>query len=1089
MAGVRISGIPKKVEEKLIKIHFSKPQNGGGTIKKIYYPLHNNDAVIIFYDPAAVDTLLQNEYASTMGRERYHVVIRRLPEHTVFSSMQARVSPDASVLLQTSSALLDEFRYTEDIEVDFDEKTGSYVLTGNWYQLEWAWSYLDAFIEQQEIIQDEIRHKPFRNNASPMDVEDGGGNEFGASVRVGLNERKEDTKSAFYTERVASGKTERGRMTAAQSLTHSVTKLGEKSGRDNISSPDSRHESRQAWTRNYKPLSSPTSSDEDDNDELDLSGRGYEIPDESIPASLHSTARGRKTDQDKTFDQFSGLDLEADKTAKHRDILDKHQLTKRFEQDRSTAGLKSYKTDQTGTHRTDDLSAYRDEDSSLSRSDQKFMSLPADIERSRDSKQSRGSPAKTGATDFSKQKKEKTLGETYSTDHTDYRFTINEIDVVVLCGDLVQQDTDAIVNPANSSLEHWGGASYAISRAAGSSLDRECREYIAKNGTLKVADVMSTTAGNLKASCVLHTNGPMWFEGSRKDKVEYELSSTFLNCFHYAEKLRLKSLCVPAISTGVFGVPLDICVRSFLGAILIFSEQRTSKNLQNISFINRDPEATVTTIVLLQTALESDLEELSSQAFEAYNRFKDKEIDIPKGRQERLGDYERDMAKKTSFSSSLYQRSPTASLSTESTTKTPRRSSSLSRLSQRSPTENKKEESHQAVSKRSSFLDTESSLDSRLRSSSNSRMEPKRGASESNYLSQSSADRKGKSSRIDQRSSGDPDASGLSDKKTWSTSSLGEGNERKDYETGLSAKYTTSVGASLKSEKDMFARTTPSLKQSLLTKTTDYKLKGAVKNAGTGSPTGKVRARRVDDEEDLSEEDYKTEVKHTSSRTQKERQPTEYDLHRLPANLNRNSRVSESPLTAEEAEKCAICLEVCKKPKALQTCKHTFCGRCIDAYFKKVKPACPVCGTIYGKVRGTQPKDGKMIDGVKHNVFLPGYENADGAIVIKYDFPSGMQQSNHPNPGKPYKGISRTAYLPNDREGRQILSLLRRAFDARLVFTVGASRTTGKEGVLTWNDIHHKTNIFGGPENFGYPDPTYLSRVRQELADKGITTE
>ena len=56
MAGVRVSGIPPKAEEKHIKIHFSKPQNGGGTIKKIYYPLLNNDAVIIFHDPGGKNT-------------------------------------------------------------------------------------------------------------------------------------------------------------------------------------------------------------------------------------------------------------------------------------------------------------------------------------------------------------------------------------------------------------------------------------------------------------------------------------------------------------------------------------------------------------------------------------------------------------------------------------------------------------------------------------------------------------------------------------------------------------------------------------------------------------------------------------------------------------------------------------------------------------------------------------------------------------------------------------------------------------------------------------------------------------------------
>ena len=72
-------------------------------------------------------------------------------------------------------------------------------------------------------------------------------------------------------------------------------------------------------------------------------------------------------------------------------------------------------------------------------------------------------------------------------------------------------------------------------------------------------------------------------------------------------------------------------------------------------------------------------------------------------------------------------------------------------------------------------------------------------------------------------------------------------------------------------------------------------------------------------------------------------------------------------------------------------------------------------------------------------------------------------QKVHPNPGKRYKALKRTAYLPNNAEGKEIYKLLRRAFDSKLIFTIGASRTTGKEDVITWNDIHHKTSVDGGP--------------------------
>ena len=86
-----------------------------------------------------------------------------------------------------------------------------------------------------------------------------------------------------------------------------------------------------------------------------------------------------------------------------------------------------------------------------------------------------------------------------------------------------------------------------------------------------------------------------------------------------------------------------------------------------------------------------------------------------------------------------------------------------------------------------------------------------------------------------------------------------------------------------------------------------------------------------------------------------------------------------------------------------------------------------------------------------------------GTIVIDYYLPSGSQGPEHPNPGQRYDGRSRTAYLPDNREGREVLQLLRRAFDARLVFTVGTSNTTGFSNQVIWNDIPHKTSRFGGP--------------------------
>ena len=75
-------------------------------------------------------------------------------------------------------------------------------------------------------------------------------------------------------------------------------------------------------------------------------------------------------------------------------------------------------------------------------------------------------------------------------------------------------------------------------------------------------------------------------------------------------------------------------------------------------------------------------------------------------------------------------------------------------------------------------------------------------------------------------------------------------------------------------------------------------------------------------------------------------------------------------------------------------------------------------------------------------------------------------KKENPHPGRPYKGVTRHGYLPNNSQGRQIAKLLNVAFSRRLVFTIGRSQTTEEDGVITWNGIPHKTRIFGGPEKY-----------------------
>ncbi|XP_030634367.1 E3 ubiquitin-protein ligase DTX3L [Chanos chanos] len=207
--------------------------------------------------------------------------------------------------------------------------------------------------------------------------------------------------------------------------------------------------------------------------------------------------------------------------------------------------------------------------------------------------------------------------------------------------------------------------------------------------------------------------------------------------------------------------------------------------------------------------------------------------------------------------------------------------------------------------------------------------------------------------------------------------------------------------------------------------------------------------------------------------------------HGEPTSRNKWGKGKESDARKNhdaEEETCPICMDHFKNKEKLK-CGHGFCSECLQQAMESMGPICPVCKKVFGRVEGNQP-DGTM-ETYALRSSLPGFDHC-GTIVIDYFIPYGTQKKNHPNPGRCYQGTQRQAYLPDNEEGRHVLRLLRRAFDQKLIFTVGTSRTTGADDAVTWNDIHHKTSCSGGPQSFGYPDPDYLKRVKEELKAKGI---
>ncbi len=123
----------------------------------------------------------------------------------------------------------------------------------------------------------------------------------------------------------------------------------------------------------------------------------------------------------------------------------------------------------------------------------------------------------------------------------------------LIMGDITKLEVDALVNAANSSLMGGGGVDGAIHRAAGPSLDAECRAIIEKEGSCPTGHAVITLAGKMAAKYVIHTVGPVWHGGSRNEEVL--LGRAYSNSLSLAVKSGCASIAFPNISTGVYGFP------------------------------------------------------------------------------------------------------------------------------------------------------------------------------------------------------------------------------------------------------------------------------------------------------------------------------------------------------------------------------------------------------------------------------------------------------------------------------------------------------------------------------------------------------
>jgi O-acetyl-ADP-ribose deacetylase (regulator of RNase III) len=163
---------------------------------------------------------------------------------------------------------------------------------------------------------------------------------------------------------------------------------------------------------------------------------------------------------------------------------------------------------------------------------------------------------------------------------------INSSKIELQKGDITKIKADAIVNAANASLMGGGGVDGAIHRAGGKSILEACMEIIQKQGECKTGEAVITTAGNLPATFVIHTVGPIW-QLNNSQQAE-KLSNCYKNSLKLAVENNCKTISFPNISTGVYNYPKKEAAEVAIQTVQSFLTE--NQTLEKVIFVCFDDE-------------------------------------------------------------------------------------------------------------------------------------------------------------------------------------------------------------------------------------------------------------------------------------------------------------------------------------------------------------------------------------------------------------------------------------------------------------------------------------------------------------------
>ncbi|WAR22518.1 PAR14-like protein [Mya arenaria] len=697
-------------------------------------------------------------------------------------------------------------------------------------------------------------------------------------------------------------------------------------------------------------------------------------------------------------------------------------------------------------------------------------------------------------------------------------FSMNKLTVKSYEADILLVPVDCIVNAANKDLQHGGGIAQVIASAAGSQLIDECRTIIRKARKALVAgDVVATEGGNLRYRTVLHAVGPCWNEYDTTQESEVQrcvsdLRKTILNCLIKAEEQSVKSIAFPSISSGLFGVPHEICAKTYANAVHQFSKSPraleeihfvdishdmtkaiqdvlkevtvkghevaiNTKNYQNTSNTNEVTKLTGrgktprpkkcclsaletfylddNIIIIVQIGDITMLQEVNAIVCSDSGHGKNVGI-IAQKLYERGGtDYQKEKNEKfetwkkvsevvgtaggdTDFKHILHAVVPQKDL--PSLKKTYRNVFKMAKsLKVESIAIPLLGTGQGGILVRDSVTSLLSELQVFVKKNINYGLTVHIVIYENNTLAVDVVEHVrmfvNDSSNTDNPGAEAIDQYFQSDKEKTRTS-----NEGKDTGTRPKAKKLKVVSIAF-----------PLL--------------------GTGRGA------------------YTVDISLTALLTQLEqfcKQKNKYlkEIHIVIKEQTLATRLAEQVQTYIENK----AVNEPSKDANLKTSRGTRTEpEKLEEKQPQIKLACPTCGMVCGVISGDQPSG--TMDIQKQLTHIAGYNDC-GSISVGYRFPDGHQGANHPRPGSFYAGINRVAYLPDNDEGRRVCGMLAVAFQRRLVFTIVLGQNLDRlqkwksDRTMTFNPS--KKEVIRNKE-FGYPDPTYLQRVAEELAVKGVT--